>query len=181
MKKLLIILGVVIVLVVAAFLYLNNRTRTLSPSENVELTNGKLDISLSYSRPSVRGRVVFGPEDQDALQPYGKYWRLGANESTEITFGTDILFNGKHVSHGTYRMYAIPGESTFTIGLNTQVGEWGYFAPDYSLDVVTIEVPVLNNDFTEQHTISLKPQGENGIDIIVAFEKVKLVIPVVPQ
>jgi len=181
MKKFLIILGVVVVLLLAAFLYLNNRNRTLSPSGNEALTNGKLTISLSYSRPSVRGRVVFGTKDQEALQPYGEYWRLGANESTEITFETDILFKGKHVSRGTYRMYAIPGESTFKVGLNTQIGEWGYFEPNYSLDVVTVDVPVLKDNFTEQHTIKLIPQGENGIDIIVSFEKVKLVIPIVPQ
>ena len=162
MKKVLIGMGIVAVILAAAFLYMNNRNRTLSPPGSAKLNNGKLAIELTYSRPSVKGRIVFGTEAEEALQPYGTYWRLGANESTEITFNTDILFDGKHVSHGTYRMYAIPGKKYFEVGLNTKLGEWGY-------------------GLTEQHTISLSAQGDNGIDVVIEFEKVKLVIPVIPQ
>jgi hypothetical protein len=83
-----ILIGAVILVVVlgAAMAYLNYRSRTLSPSGSGTITNGDLTVSVSYSRPSVRGRVIFGTKEQNALQPYGAYWRLGANESTEITF-----------------------------------------------------------------------------------------------
>ncbi|MFT7239007.1 MAG: hypothetical protein ACI93L_003104 [Cyclobacteriaceae bacterium] len=181
MKKVLIGMGIVAVILAAAFLYMNNRNRTLSPPGSAKLNNGKLAIELTYSRPSVKGRIVFGTEAEEALQPYGTYWRLGANESTEITFNTDILFDGKHVSHGTYRMYAIPGKKYFEVGLNTKLGEWGYFEPDYGLDVLIVQIPVIENGLTEQHTISLSAQGDNGIDVVIEFEKVKLVIPVIPQ
>ncbi|MEI9917434.1 MAG: DUF2911 domain-containing protein [Bacteroidota bacterium] len=83
-----IIIGVVafIVLLAAGFGYLNYRNRTLSPPGKVELTVNGLTVSIPYSRPSVRGRLIFGSEEQGALQPYGKYWRLGANESTSSNF-----------------------------------------------------------------------------------------------
>src|SRR6187431_1951497 len=105
LKKILIGVGILAVLLVAAFLYLNNRNRTLSPPGKAELTVGDLSVSIPYSRPSVRGRLIFGPKEQGALQPYGVYWRLGANESTEITVNKDINFNGQPIKAGTYRMY----------------------------------------------------------------------------
>src|SRR6185436_18624918 len=106
-----------IVILAAAFSYLNNRNRTVSPPGSAQLTNGDLSISISYSRPSVRGRLIFGTKEQEALLPYGKYWRLGANESTEITFNKDVLFNNNPVKAGTYKVYAFPGPDTFEIGL----------------------------------------------------------------
>lgn len=169
------------ILLATGFIYLNNRNRTLSPPGSAMLENGALSVSVSYSRPSVRDRLVFGPEGSEALQPYGVYWRLGANESTEVTFGTDILFNGNHVSRGTYRMYAVPGSSSFKVGLNTELGKWGYYEPDYSLDVITTNIPVIKNNHVEQHTINLEPFDQNGVNILVEFSDVKLIIPVVAQ
>lgn len=178
LKKILIGLGILIIMLMAAFLYLNNRNRTLSPPGSAELTNGDLSISISYSRPSVRGRVIFGPETDGALQPYGKYWRLGANESTEITFNKDVNFNGAPVKAGTYRMYAIPGADEFEIALNSELGQWGAFEPDYSLDVLRTKVPVQKtSSLVEQYTISLAPT-DNGIDVIFEWANTRFVVPV---
>lgn len=178
LKKILIGLGILIVVLVAAFLYLNNRNRTLSPPGSAELTNGELSISITYSRPSVRGRVIFGTETEGALQPYGKYWRLGANESTEITFNKDVNFNGAPVKGGTYRMYAIPGADEFEIALNSELGTWGAFEPDYSLDILHTKVPVQKtSSLVEQYTISLAPT-DNGIDVIFEWANTRFVVPV---
>ncbi len=81
-KKIIIGASIFIALLAIAFAYLNYRNRTLSPPGKTELTVNGLTVSIPYSRPSVRGRLIFGTEEQKALQPYGKYWRLGANEST---------------------------------------------------------------------------------------------------
>src|SRR5687768_14869909 len=135
MKKVIIGILALVVLLGAAFLYLMYRNRTMSPEGNATLTSGGITVNVSYSRPSVRGRLIFGPESQDALQPYGKYWRLGANESTEVTFNRDVLFNGSPLKAGTYRLYAIPGENEFEIGVNTELGKWGAYEPDYDLDI----------------------------------------------
>ena len=177
-KKILITVGVIIVFLVIAFAYLNYRGRTLSPSGEAQLQNGKLDISLTYSRPSVRDRVIFGTSEEEALQPYGVYWRLGANESTEITFNTDVTFNGESLAKGTYKLYAVPGADAFKIGVNTELGKWGYYEPDYSKDLFTTDVPVETIPNVEQHTITLEPRGTDGANLIVTFEKVKLSIPI---
>jgi hypothetical protein len=177
-KKILIGLGVFAVLIVAALFYLNNRNRTLSPPGSAELSNAGLKVSLTYSRPSVRNRVIFGAKEEGALQPYGVYWRLGANESTEVTFDKDVLFNGKPLKKGTYKVYAVPGPDSFEVLVNTELGNWGYSEADHSLDVLTTSVPVeRDGTITEQHTITLTP-AEGGVDINVAFEKVKFTIPV---
>lgn len=181
MKKIAIGVLALIVLLGAAFLYLNNRNRTMSPPGEATLTSGGLSINITYSRPSVRGRLIFGPESQNALQPYGKYWRLGANESTEVTFSRDVLFNGSAVKAGTYRMYAVPGEQNFEIVLNTELGKWGAFEPNYSLDILKTQVAVQKTSSSvEQFTTSLAPSGD-GIDIIFEWSNFRFVVPVKAQ
>lgn len=180
-KKIFISIGVVVVLLAVAAFYLNYRNRSLSPSGEASVSSGDLTVSVTYSRPSVRGRLIFGPEDQDALQPYGKYWRLGANESTEITFNKDVTVSGNPVKAGTYRMYAIPGKDEFEIGLNSALGKWGYSEPDYSLDVMKTKVPVQKtNTLVEQYTISLASDGP-GVKATFEWSDIKFVIPIEPQ
>ncbi len=178
LKKILIGLGILILVLGAAFLYLNNRNRTLSPPGSVALTNGDLSVSITYSRPSVRGRVIFGTETEGALQPYGKYWRLGANESTEITFNKDVNFNGTPVKAGTYRIYAVPGAEEFDIALNSELGKWGAFEPDYAKDVLHTQVPVQKtSSLVEQYTIGIAPV-DNGFDLIFEWANTRFVVQV---
>jgi len=177
-KKILIGALVLVVILAAAFAYLNHRNRTLSPSGRTALTVNGLTVSISYSRPSVRGRLIFGTEQQKALQPYGKYWRLGANESTEITVNKDILFNSQPVKGGTYRMYAIPGAESFEIVLNSGLGQWGAFEPDHSLDVLHTKVPVEHTSTpVEQYTISTVEAG-GGVNVTFEWSDVKFVVPI---
>lgn len=180
-RRVITVIAVVIALLAIAAFYLNYRNRTLSPPGDASVTSGDLKVSVTYSRPSVRGRLIFGREDQDALLPYGKYWRLGANESTEITFNKDVLFNGEPVKAGTYKMYAVPGKESFQIGLNTVTGKWGYSEPDYSKDILktsvaveTIPTPV------EQFTISLDPSN-SGVNVICEWSTTRFTIPVKQQ
>lgn len=180
-KKILIGVVVVIAILAIGMAYLNNRNRTLSPPGTAELTNGDLSVSLTYSRPSVRGRVIFGTKEENALQPYGVYWRLGANESTEVTFNKDVSFNGNPLKAGTYRVYAVPGASEFEIIVNTELGKWGAFEPDHTLDILKTKIPVVRASTpVEQHTITLSP-AEGGINMNVEWADVKLVVPVKGQ
>ena len=181
LKKILIGVGVLAVLMVAAYLYLSNRNRTLSPPGKAELTAGDLSVSVSYSRPSVRGRLIFGTKEQEALQPYGVYWRLGANESTEITVNKDVNFNGQPIKAGTYRMYAVPGPETFEIILNSELGQWGAFEPNPELDLLRIKVPVQKTSAAvEQYTISLVAI-ENGINVVFEWSDTRFVVPITVQ
>jgi hypothetical protein len=180
-KKILIGLAIVIVLLAIGFAWLNNRNRTLSPPGKTELTVNGLTVSIPYSRPSVRGRLIFGTEEQKALQPYGKYWRLGANESTEITVNKDVLFNGQPIKAGTYRMYAVPGANEFDIGLNSELGKWGAMEPDYGLDVLHTKVPAERAAApVEQYTITTV-EADGGINVVFEWSDVKFVVPIKAQ
>ncbi|HLT75424.1 MAG TPA: DUF2911 domain-containing protein [Ohtaekwangia sp.] len=177
-KTIWIIIASIVVLLVAAYAFLMYRNRSLSPPGEVSATTGDLTVSITYSRPSVRERLIFGTEEQEALQPYGKYWRLGANEATEVTFNRDVTFNGSAVKAGTYRMYAVPGPEEFEIALNSQLGQWGAFEPDYELDILKTRVPVAEtSSHVEQFTISL-PVVDSGIDIVFEFGETRFVVPV---
>lgn len=171
-------LAVLAVVVAGVFIYLNLRTRALSPPGEESLTTGGMTVSVKYSRPSVRGRLIFGPADQKALQPFGEYWRLGANEATEISFNRDVLFNGSPVKAGTYRMYAIPGETSFEMVLNTQIGESGSSSPDDDKDVLRTKVQTQRTDApVEQFTISLAPQNE-GMQMVFEWSDTRFVVPI---
>lgn len=178
-----IIIGVIALVVVlaAAMAYLNYRNRSLSPRGTTELTVNGLSVSIPYSRPSVRGRLIFGTEEQKALQPYGKYWRLGANEATEITVNKDVLLNGQPVKKGTYRVYAIPGAETFDIILNSELGKWGAFEPNHELDLLTTKVPVEHNSTAvEQYTISTV-EADGGVNVVFEWSDSKFVVPIKAQ
>lgn len=180
-NKILIAVVVLIVFLVAALIYLNNRNRTLSPPGNVSLTNGNLVVSIQYSRPFVRNRVIFSSKEQGALQPYGEYWRLGANESTEISFNQNVLFNGRPVNKGTYRIYAIPGPDAFEIILNSALGVWGWFDPDPTEDILRTNVTVEKiSPPIEQFTISMLAVGDTT-NVNFEWEKVRLSLPVIPN
>ncbi len=180
LRKVLIGIGILAVVLVGLLMYVNNRNRTLSPSGSAEASNRDLSVSISYSRPSVRDRVIFGPDAEEALQPYGVYWRLGANEATEITFNRDVIFGGKELEKGSYTLYAIPGDTVFVIGVNSSVDRWGYSEPDFSQDVARITIPVEESVHTEQFTIDLTNSAE-GIDMVILWSDVRLTVPIKAQ
>jgi hypothetical protein len=166
-KKVIIISTVLVVIVVSGIAYLRIRGNQLSPPGTASITSSSgLTVSVTYARPSVRGRVIFGTEAQGALQPYGKYWRLGANESTEITFSRDVDFNGQTVKKGTYRIYAIPQEGSFEIRLNKELGVWGAFEPKKELDVLTTQATATKGQANvEQYTIAMhEVEGNVSVD-----------------
>lgn len=182
MKRILIALGIIAVLMVAAFFYLNYKNRTLSPPGKEVFKQNDLKIEIDYSRPSVRNRLIFGAAADGALQPYGSYWRLGANEATEISINKDVFLQNEKLPAGRYRLYAIPGAATFIIGVNRGVGKWGAIEPDYSNDVFRIEVPVeYLNTPTEKFTISVNKSNDADADIVFEWSDVRLSLPVVVQ
>lgn len=179
-RKIVILIIIVVVLAVISFLYFSNSNRA-SPPGHVELTHEGVTVSVSYSRPSVRGRVIFGRDDEGALQPYGKYWRLGANEATEISFSEDVNFNGKPVNAGTYSMYAVPGDQFFLIALNSEIGKSGAPEADHSRDIIQVEVPVQKTTVpTEVFTITLEPMG-SSINLIFDWATTHFVVPITSQ
>jgi hypothetical protein len=89
-----------------------------------------------------------------------------------------VLFNNEPLAQGTYRLYAIPGAEAFEIGVNSELGKWGYSDPDYSKDVLKTKVPVENLSApVEQFTITLQ-KSPDGIDVVFDWSDTRLVIPV---
>ncbi|WP_456462509.1 DUF2911 domain-containing protein [Reichenbachiella sp.] len=149
-----VIIGLVVAFV-AYFAYGVLTTRSHSPLTTAEGSSGDLTVSVDYCQPYKKDRLIFGEESEEALVPYGKYWRLGANDATEITFSQDVNFAGESVAAGRYRMYAVPYKSKWEISLNSQLGEFGYFEPDYALDVLKVNIPTrINPNTIEQFTMT---------------------------
>lgn len=171
--------AVVAVVLGAGSLYLY--FRPLSPGGHTRLTTGDLTVSVLYSRPSVRGRLIFGTSAQDALVPYGIYWRLGANDATEIKFSRPVNFNGQPVEAGSYRMYAVPDAEKFEIVLNSELGKSGAEEPDHSLDLLQTEVAVEKMSSPIERFIIRMEKSDQGIDVICEWSDVRIVIPVTDQ
>ena len=180
-KKIYVGLGITVILIIGFVAYVAFTTRSHSPTRTTEFSHEGLDITIVYCQPFKKGRLIFGEEKDGALQPYGKYWRLGANEATEISFSKNINFAGKPVNAGTYRMYAVPGADTWQVSLNSELGAWGAIKPDYSLDVVKVDVPVgTSPSETEQFTIEFSGDA-SGTSMDFMWDKTRVSIPITLQ
>ncbi len=181
-KKIFIGLGVLGIVLVALFLYGALVVSKKSPSKTTEFSSNGLDVKVVYCQPSKKGRVIFGEEKDGALQPYGKYWRLGANAATEITFSKNVNFGGKSVNAGTYRMYAVPGATAWLVSLNSELGVYfGVSEPKYELDVAKVEVssgPAPAE--TEQFVINFS-NDSSAVNMDFVWDKTQVRVPITVQ
>jgi hypothetical protein len=106
---------------------------------------------------------------------------VGANAATEITFSKDVTFGGKPVPAGSYRMYAVPGPSSFQISLNSELGiSSAHLEPNYSLDVVKVDISVKEIPETEKLTIAFASDNE-AINMDINWDKTQARVPIIPQ
>ncbi|WP_378188029.1 DUF2911 domain-containing protein [Aquimarina sp. W85] len=96
------------------------KTPQPSPTSKIEQVIGLTDVTLSYSRPSMRERSIFG-----SLVPFDKLWRTGANENTKITFSDDVKINGSELKKGTYAIFTKPAKESWEVIFYTDVSNWG--------------------------------------------------------
>ncbi|MCH7399449.1 DUF2911 domain-containing protein [Belliella sp. DSM 107340] len=106
-----------------------------SPASSISQKIGLSDVKIEYSRPSTKGRKIFGE-----LVPYGEVWRTGANAATIITFSTDVKIEGKNVPEGSYALYSIPNKNEWTIILSKNTKLWGAVGYSASDDLVRFNV-----------------------------------------
>jgi Protein of unknown function (DUF2911) len=131
-----------------------------------------LAARVIYSRPKKEGRAIFG-----GLVEYGKVWRLGANEATEIEFFQKVNIGGKKIPKGRYTLYAIVNENSWTFIVNKETDTWGSFKYDAEKDVARIDAPVEKmNDLIESLAMTFEKSTGN-INLIVAWENVKVTLP----
>lgn len=135
--------------------------------------NEPLVVRILYSRPQKQGRTIFGE-----LVEYGKVWRLGANEATEIEFYKDVKIGGKKVPKGRYTLYGIVNESTWTIIINKDTDTWGAFKYDSKKDVLRTDVKVQKTEETVESMSMWFDKTTSGISLNISWEQVKISLPI---
>ena len=136
-------------------------------------TTEPLVARILYSRPQKQGRKVFGE-----FVEYGKVWRLGANEATEIEFYKDVKIGGKKVPKGRYTLYAIVSENVWTMIINKDTDTWGAFKYDSKKDVLRTDIIVQKTaEVVESMSMFFEKAGD-GISLVIAWEQMKATLPI---
>ena len=132
-----------------------------------------LGTRVIYSRPQKKGRAVFGD-----LIEYGKVWRLGANEATEIEFYKEVKINNTKIKKGRYTLYCIPFTDKWTIILNKETDTWGSFKYDSKKDLLRVNVPVQKQTEISEEFVMVFDKTSAGAALIIAWDDVKLNLPI---
>ncbi len=132
-----------------------------------------LVMRVIYSRPNRSNRKVFG-----GLQEFGKVWRLGANEATEIEFFKNVKINNRTVKKGRYSLFAIPYEDKWTIIFNKDTDVWGSFNYNSEHDILRVDVPVRKNDMVEIMAIFFE-KVSGGANMNIMWEDFSVTLPIV--
>lgn len=132
-----------------------------------------------YSRPQKNGRIIFTDSsvNKNFIQHYGKEWRLGANEATEIEFFKPVTINGKNLLKGRYIIYCIPYPGKWKIIFNDNLFSWGLHM-DKTKDIAEIELPVITNkDEIEFFTMQFQ-KAAYGCNLVIAWGDIKVTMPI---
>jgi hypothetical protein len=148
--------------------------KTPQPSTAVKLetTVGLTSVTLEYSRPSKKGRAVFGD-----LVPYDALWRTGANENTKITFGDKVTIGGTELKKGTYAIYTKPGKTSWEVYFYSDATNWGNPQVwDESKVAAKVIASPGSNSFVETFTINIGNVTNDAFDLEFAWDN--LLVPV---
>jgi hypothetical protein len=172
--------------------------KPLRPSQKaiVMQTVGVTDITITYSRPPVKGRTIFAdaPAAMEArakgeatldnqnerkpgepIVPYNHVWRAGANEATMFQVTDDVLINGQPLKAGTYSLQTIPGKDEWTIVFNNDPGQWGAFTYDSKKDALRVKTkPQTAADNQEWLEYTFDPVTDNSATVNLRWEKVRV-------
>lgn len=172
--------------------------KPIRPSQKASVmqTIGVTDITITYSRPPVKGRPIFGdaPATMEArakgeatldnqnerkagepIVPYNHVWRAGANEATMFQVTDDVLINGQPLKAGTYSLHTVPGKDEWTIIFNSDAGQWGSFTYDSKKDVLRVKTkPQSTTDNQEWFLFSFDPVTDNSATVNIRWEKVRV-------
>jgi hypothetical protein len=161
-----------------------------SQKASVMQTVGVTDVTITYSRPAVKGRKIWGDPPASAkgtatlddantrpkdapLVPYGHVWRTGANEATTFAVTDDVLINGQKLPAGTYSLHTIPGKDEWTVIFNSDAGQWGSFSYDEKKDVLRVKAkPQSVAENQEWLLYSIPVVTPNSAQVLIRWEKV---------
>ena len=186
-----------VLLVLFGALIASAQVRTPRPSSKASVmqTIGVTDVTITYSRPGVKGRTIWGdplPEqaatkgeatldDQNVrpkgapIVPWGHAWRTGANEATQFVVTDDVWINGQKLPAGSYSLHTIPTKDEFTIIFNSVANQWGSFSYDPAKDTLRVKVkPEWSEHSKEWLEYWIDPVNDNSAQVNIRWEKVRV-------
>jgi len=141
----------------------------VSPKATVAQTVGLTDLAVSYHRPAVNGRVVWG-----TLVPYGQVWRAGANENTTVSFSTPVTVNGTPIAAGTYGLHMLPTAGDWTVIFSREAGAWGSFSYDQKEDAARVTAKPEAAPYQERLGYTFDEPTENSVVLALRWEKLRV-------
>ena len=186
--------GLAVIAIAAVSVTAQVRTPRPSPKASVMETIGVTDVTITYSRPAVKARKIWGdplpgqaetvkgeatldnqnvrPKDA-VIVPWGHVWRAGANEATTFQVTDDVLINGQKLPAGSYSLHTIPTKDEWTIVFNGTANQWGSFDYDAAKDTLRVKVkPQWGNENTEWLEYSIDPVSDDSAQVNIRWEKV---------
>src|SRR6185503_13386689 len=166
-----------------------------SQKASVMQTIGVTDVTITYSRPGVKGRKIWGdPTAEQAkttgeatldnqnerpkgapIVPWGHVWRTGANEATKFIVTDDVLINGQKLAAGNYSLHTIPTKDEWTIVFNSTANQWGSFNYDPAKDTLRVKVkPQTVAENQEWLAYVFEPVGEDSAQVNIRWEKISV-------
>src|SRR5688572_12488786 len=172
------------------------QVRTQRPSQKASVTQtiGVTDVTITYSRPGVKGRKIWGDPlpSQEAkgeatldnqnerpkgapIVPWGHMWRTGANEATQFVVTDDVLINGQKLAAGSYSLHTIPNKTEWTIVFNSAANQWGSFNYDPAKDTLRVKAkPEAAQANQEWLGFTIDPVAEDTAHVNIRWEKVSV-------
>lgn len=164
-----------------------------SQKASVMQTIGVTDVTITYSRPGVKNRKIWGdppaelaagtatldnqntrPKDM-VIVPYGHVWRTGANEATQFEVTDEVLINGQKLPAGSYSLHTIPGKDEWTIVFNGTANQWGSFSYDEKRDTLRVKAkPESVTENQEWLLYSFDPVTDNSAQVNIRWEKLRV-------
>lgn len=164
---------------IAAFAFFMGDAQTLttpqpSPTQTIKQNFGVSNIELSYSRPGMKGRKIFGD-----LVPFGKVWRTGANNATTLTFADDVTIGGTKVKAGKYGLVTIPEKKSWTIIITKQLDVTSPAGYKQDQDVVRVEANTMNmGESMETFTMQFANVKPNSCELHIMWDKTAVSLPI---
>lgn len=143
-------------------------TPSASPSQKVTQKVGLTEVTVEYSRPSVKGRTIFSV---NGLVPFGKMWRTGANAATKITFSTDVTIDGNPLSAGSYAITTVPGASEWRVNFYTyEKSNWSSYKEANPVATVTVN-PTMRTNSLETFLIHIGNLKDDSASLDIVWDK----------
>ncbi len=150
------------------------KTPAPSPTQTIKQDFGLSSVELSYSRPAMKGRKIFGD-----LVPFGKVWRTGANNATTLTFGEEVMIGGKKIPAGKYGLLSIPDKTSWTLIISKQLDVTSPAAYKEEMDLVRVTAePMKMKDNMESFTMQFADVKSTSCALHIMWENTAVSLPI---